>query len=138
MNTCSSSHLNASVTNLNNVFNTCIYLSIAVGDGHSITITNTGHSIFPTLVRSLRLNNVLITPHIVKNLISVHQFVCDNNCTIEFDAYGFSVKDFMTRRVLLQCDSTGDLYPGHATFSNPSCISYQPTYVAPSTWASRL
>nr|GEU62586.1 ribonuclease H-like domain-containing protein [Tanacetum cinerariifolium] len=38
-------------------------------------------------------------------------FVCDNNCTIAFDAFGFSVKDFMTRRVLLRCDSTGDLYP---------------------------
>ncbi|GJZ16770.1 ribonuclease H-like domain-containing protein [Tanacetum coccineum] len=35
----------------------------------------------------------------------------DNNCTIEFDAFGFFVKDFLTRRVLLRCDSTGDLYP---------------------------
>nr|GEU93790.1 ribonuclease H-like domain-containing protein [Tanacetum cinerariifolium] len=34
----------------------------------------------------------------------------DNNCTIEFDAFGFSVKDFLTRRILLQCDSSGDLY----------------------------
>ncbi|GJY16284.1 ribonuclease H-like domain-containing protein [Tanacetum coccineum] len=39
------------------------------------------------------------------------QFVRDNNCTIEFDAFGFSVKDFTTRRVLLRCDSIGDLYP---------------------------
>ncbi|GJX38338.1 hypothetical protein Tco_0251641 [Tanacetum coccineum] len=82
-----------------------------VGDGHSIPITNIGHSILPTPLKSLRLNNVLITPHIVKNLIFVRQFVLDNDCTLEFDSFGFSVKDFMTRRVLLRCDSTKDLYP---------------------------
>ncbi|GJU41325.1 hypothetical protein Tco_1194282 [Tanacetum coccineum] len=72
-----SSHLNNSVTSLSDVFNTCIYSSISVGDGHSIPVTNKGHSILPTSARSLHLNNVLITPHI--------------NCTIEFDAFGFSV-----------------------------------------------
>ncbi|GKE50404.1 ribonuclease H-like domain-containing protein, partial [Tanacetum coccineum] len=106
-----SSHLNDYVTNLSKVFNSCMYPSVSVGDGHSIPVTNTGHSILPTSVRPLHLNNVLITPHIVKNLIYVRQFVCDNNCMIEFDAFGFSVKDFMSRRVLLRCDSTGDLYP---------------------------
>ncbi|GJR23718.1 ribonuclease H-like domain-containing protein [Tanacetum coccineum] len=106
-----SSHLNNSVTNLSEVFNSCMYPSVSVGDGHSIPVTNTGHSILPTSVRPFHLNNVLITPHIVKNLIFVRQFIHDNNCTIEFDAFGFSVKDFMTRRVLLRCDSTRDLYP---------------------------
>nr|GEV08463.1 reverse transcriptase [Tanacetum cinerariifolium] len=72
---------------------------------------DTGHGILPTPVKSLHLNNVLITPYIVKNLIYVRQFVHDNNFTIEFDAFGFSVKDFMTRRVLLRCDNTRDLYP---------------------------
>ncbi|GKF23678.1 ribonuclease H-like domain-containing protein, partial [Tanacetum coccineum] len=38
-------------------------------------------------------------------------FVRDNNCTIEFDAFGFSIKDFITRRALLRCDSTEDFYP---------------------------
>ncbi|GKB79514.1 ribonuclease H-like domain-containing protein [Tanacetum coccineum] len=106
-----SSHLNASLTSLSNVFNTCIYPSIVVGDGHSIPVTNTGHSILPIPFRPLHINNVLITLNIVKNLIYVRQFVRDNNCTIEFDMFGFSVKDFVTRRVLLRCDSTGDLYP---------------------------
>ncbi|GKF16247.1 hypothetical protein Tco_0061165, partial [Tanacetum coccineum] len=90
---------------------TCMYPSISVGDGHSIPVTNTGHSILPTPFKFLRLNNVLITLHIVKNLIYARQFVHDNNCTIEFDAFGFSVKDFMTRRVLLRCDNEGNLYP---------------------------
>nr|GEZ30232.1 ribonuclease H-like domain-containing protein [Tanacetum cinerariifolium] len=110
-----SSHLNNSVNSLSEIFNTCMYPSVSIGDGHSIPVTNTGHSILPTPTRSLHLNNVLITPHIVKNLI----FVRDNNCTIEFDAFGFSVKDFLTRRVLLRCDSTGDIYPVTAPSSIP-------------------
>nr|GEV73082.1 retrovirus-related Pol polyprotein from transposon TNT 1-94 [Tanacetum cinerariifolium] len=117
-----SSHLNNSVNSLSEPFNACMYPSVSVGDGHSIPVTNTGHSILPTSVRPLHLNNVLITPHIVKNLIFVRQFVHDNNCTIEFDAFGFFFKDFMTRRVLLRCYSTGLPLPGHASFSNPSCF----------------
>ncbi|GJZ36745.1 ribonuclease H-like domain-containing protein [Tanacetum coccineum] len=133
MDTGASSHLNDSVTNLSEVFNSCMYPSVSVGDGHSIPVTNTGHSILPTSVRPLHLNNVLITPNIVKNLISVRQFVRDNNCTIEFDAYGFSVKDFMTRRVLLRCDSTGDLYP----VTHPSPIPHA-FLVSQHTWHKRL
>nr|GEU82270.1 hypothetical protein [Tanacetum cinerariifolium] len=106
-----SSHLNNSVNSLSENFNTCMYPSISVGDGHSIPVTNTGHSILLTPTKSLHLNNDLITPHIVKNLISVRQFVRDNNRTIEFDAFDIFVKDFLTRRVLLRCDNTRDLYP---------------------------
>ncbi|GKD81815.1 hypothetical protein Tco_1348654 [Tanacetum coccineum] len=94
MDTGASSHLNSSATNLSNVFNSCIYPSVFVGDGKSIPVTNTGHSTLTTPHRTLHLNNVLITPNIVKNLISVRQFVRDNKCTIEFDEFGFSVKDY--------------------------------------------
>nr|GEW61795.1 ribonuclease H-like domain-containing protein [Tanacetum cinerariifolium] len=108
--TCASSHLNASSTCLSNGFNTCLYSSVSVGDGHPIPVTNTGHSVLPTPHGSLHLNNVLITPNIVRNLNYVRQFIRDNNCTIEFDAFVFSVKDFTTRRVLFRCDNTRDLY----------------------------
>nr|GEV25659.1 ribonuclease H-like domain-containing protein [Tanacetum cinerariifolium] len=118
MDTGASSHLNSLVNSLCEIFDMCMYSSIAVGDGHSIPVTNTGHSILPTSVGTLHLKNVLITPHIIKNLIYVRQFVRNNNCTIEFDAFGFSIKDFMTRRVLLRCDSTRDLYP----VTHPSSI----------------
>nr|GEW93311.1 ribonuclease H-like domain-containing protein [Tanacetum cinerariifolium] len=80
-----------------------------------------------------RLNNVLITPHIVKNLIYVRQFVRDNDCTIEFDSFGFSVKDFITLRVLLRCDGIGDLYPVTAPSPIPSAF-----LVNQQTWHQRL
>ncbi|GJT06098.1 ribonuclease H-like domain-containing protein [Tanacetum coccineum] len=52
----------------------------------------------------------------LKSSIFVHQFTRDNNCTIEFDAFGFSVKDYLTRHILLRCDSSSDFYP----VTNPS------------------
>ncbi|GJZ28889.1 ribonuclease H-like domain-containing protein [Tanacetum coccineum] len=133
MDTGASSHLNDSVTSISDVFNTCIYPSVSVHNGHTIPVTNTGHSILPTPHRSIHLKNVLITPHIVKNLIYVCQFVRDNSCTVEFDAFGFSVKDFMTHRVLLRCDSTGDLYP----VTPPSPIHHA-FLTSQHTWHQRL
>nr|GEY79367.1 ribonuclease H-like domain-containing protein [Tanacetum cinerariifolium] len=94
----------------------------------------TGHSILPTLHRLLHLNNVLVTPNIIKNLISVRQFTRDNNYTIEFDAFGFSVRDFVTRHILLRCDSSGDLYP----VTNPSSLPSALMSLSPSTWHQRL
>nr|GEY25517.1 ribonuclease H-like domain-containing protein [Tanacetum cinerariifolium] len=91
-----SSHLNDSVHCLSDILNMCIYPSVAVGDGRFIPVTNSGHSVLSTPFRPLRLNNVLITPNIVKNLISVRQFVRDNSCTVEFGPFGFYVKDVIT------------------------------------------
>ncbi|GJW03737.1 ribonuclease H-like domain-containing protein [Tanacetum coccineum] len=129
MDTGASSHLNNSIISLSTILNSCMYSTVLVGDGHSIPVTNTGHSILSTPLKSLRLNNVLITPHIVKNMI----FVRNNDCTIEFDSFGFSVKDFMTRRVLLRCDSTGDLY--HVTAPSPIPSAF---IVSQQTWHQLL
>ncbi|GJW70479.1 hypothetical protein Tco_0127396 [Tanacetum coccineum] len=109
MDTCTSSYLNDFVHSLSDVLNMCLYPSIFVGDGYTIFVTNTGHSILPTPHHPLHLNNVLITPYIVKILNSACQSIHDNYYTVEFDAFGFSMKDFMTRRVLLRCNSMGDL-----------------------------
>nr|GEX52711.1 ribonuclease H-like domain-containing protein [Tanacetum cinerariifolium] len=127
------SHLNNFVNSLSKNFNTCMYPSVSVGDSHSIPVINTGNSILSTPTRSLHLHNVLITPQYVKNLIYVRQSVRDNNCTIKFDAFAFFVKDFLTRQVLLRCDSTGDLYPVTA----PSLIAHA-FFVSQHTWHQRL
>ncbi|GJS34652.1 ribonuclease H-like domain-containing protein [Tanacetum coccineum] len=115
------------------IFNSFMYPSFSVGDGHFIPVTNSGHSILLTPFKSLHLNNVLITSHIVKKLIYVRQFVHDSNCTIEFDSFGFSVKDFLTRWVLLRCDSTRDLYPVTAPSPIPHAF-----FVSQNMWHHRL
>ncbi|GJR66292.1 ribonuclease H-like domain-containing protein [Tanacetum coccineum] len=132
MDTGASSHLNSSAHNLSTIFNSRMYPSVLVGDGKFIPVTNMGHSTLPTPYHPLYLNNVLVTPNIVKNLISMLQFVRENKCTIEFDEFGFSVKDFRTRQILLRCDSTGDLYP-------VTSLSYPQAFlVGQQTWHQRL
>ncbi|GKB63076.1 ribonuclease H-like domain-containing protein [Tanacetum coccineum] len=134
MDTGASSHFNSNVNNLNTIFNSCLYPSVRVGDSKTIPVTNMGHSILLTLHCPLHLNNVLVTPNIIKKLIYVGQFTRDNNCTIEFDAFGFSVKDFLTRHILLRCDNSGDLYPVTKPSSLPSALMS----LSPSTWQQRL
>jgi hypothetical protein len=69
------------------------YTSITVGNGHNLPITYRGSSVLPTSSSTFTLSDVLVVPSLVRNLLSVRQFTRDNNCSIEFDALGFSVKD---------------------------------------------
>nr|GEZ00598.1 ribonuclease H-like domain-containing protein [Tanacetum cinerariifolium] len=62
------------------------------------------------------------------------EFTRDNNCTIEFDTFGFSVKDFLTRHIDLRCDSSGDLYPVTKLSSLLNALMSLST----STWHQRL
>nr|GEW75095.1 hybrid signal transduction histidine kinase M [Tanacetum cinerariifolium] len=57
-----------------------------------------------------------------------------NNFTIEFDAFGFSVKDFWTRHILLRCDSFGNLYPVTKSSTIPTAL----ISISSSTWHQRL
>ncbi|GJT79051.1 ribonuclease H-like domain-containing protein [Tanacetum coccineum] len=134
MDTGASSHLNFNASNLSTIFDKRLFPSVHVGDGKSIPVTNTGHNIIPSHHRPLHLHNVLVTPNIIKNLIYVRQFTRDNNCTIEFDAFGFSVKDYLTRHILLRCDSSGDLYP----VTQPSTPPIAFLSTSASTWHQRL
>nr|GEU64794.1 ribonuclease H-like domain-containing protein [Tanacetum cinerariifolium] len=90
--------------------NSSIYPSVFVGNSNSISVTHTGHSFLHTSYKPLDLNHILVTPHIIKNLIYVRKFTYDNDISVEFDAYSF-VKDYQTQKILLCCDSMGDLYP---------------------------
>ncbi|XP_071689012.1 uncharacterized protein [Rutidosis leptorrhynchoides] len=101
MDTGASTHLTSSINNLSTIFNHCMYPSVVVGEGNSIPVTNTGHSILPNINRPLHLSNVLVTPNIVKNLIFVHRFTRDNKVSVSFAEFGFSVKDYLTRCLLL-------------------------------------
>lgn len=107
------SHLASDTGKLTSISNNSSISSIFVGNGNSIPVTNSGHNMLPALNRPLHLHNVLVTPNIIKNLSSIRQFTCDNNCSVEFDPFGFFVKDLWTRHLLLQCNSNGELYPSY-------------------------
>ncbi|GKC17919.1 ribonuclease H-like domain-containing protein [Tanacetum coccineum] len=75
-----------------------------------------------------------VSSHLADN--TVRQFTRDNDVSVEFDAYGFSLKDYQTGRLLLRCDSTGDLYPvtQQPSSQNPVVLlSFSST-----TWHRRL
>jgi hypothetical protein len=111
--------------------------SIIVGNGAILPVTSVGSHSFFTPRRPLILSNVVISPSIIKNLISVRRFTTDNNCSIEFDPFGLSVKDLQTRSVIARCNSMGDLYP----FFSPTPTSTTALTVAASSatlWHRRL
>jgi hypothetical protein len=85
--------------------------SIIIGNGAILPVTSIGSHSFFTPRHPLILSNVLFSPSIIKNLISVCRFTTDNKCSIEFDPFGLSVKDLQTRSVIARCNSMGDLYP---------------------------
>ncbi|CAL9232750.1 unnamed protein product, partial [Arabidopsis halleri] len=103
--------------NLQTIFNPSIRKTVIVGNGGCIPVAATGSLTLVNKPRPLSLQNVLVTPDIIKNLISVRRFTKDNTCSIEFDLFGFSIKDLHTKKTLLRSDSTGDLYPFFPSFN---------------------
>jgi hypothetical protein len=80
-----------------------VYRHVTVGYGSSVPVSSSGHASLPSFLsnRPLHLRDVLVTPRIIKNLVSVRQFTTDNNCSVDFDPFGFSVRDLLSRRELL-------------------------------------
>ncbi|GJU68433.1 ribonuclease H-like domain-containing protein [Tanacetum coccineum] len=128
-----SSHLANNTGVLTSFSDQSIYKSVFVGSGQPIPVTNTSHSLLHTPHKPLHLYHILVTPNIIKNLIYVRKFTRDNDMSVEFHAYGFSMKDYLTRQLLLRCDSTGDLYPFNQQPSSTSSFALSPT-----TWHRRL
>lgn len=112
---------------------------IVVGDGACLSIDYLGSSILPSKNYSLVLDNILVSLHIIKNLISVRQFTKQNLCYVEFNPFGFLVKDLRTGKLILPSESSGDLYhfnPSSLPVDRPSTTSL--VAVTSLTWHRRL
>ena len=83
---------------------------ILVGNGHRVPVFGHGNAITSYLNHPYRLNNVCLVTNIIKNLVAMKQFNRDNNTSVEFDPFGFTMKDLITKKHITQCDSHGDLY----------------------------
>lgn len=66
---------------------------VTVGDGYTILISHMGRGLLSVPTTSFPLNEVLVAPFLIKNLIFVRKFTHDNSCSIEFDPFGFPVND---------------------------------------------
>lgn len=52
----------------------------------------------------------MITPNIIKTLLFILHFVHENTYAIDFDPFGFFVKYYRTKQILMWGDNTDDLY----------------------------
>jgi hypothetical protein len=111
--------------------------SIIVGNGASLPVTSVRSHSFSTSRRPLILSDVLVSPNIIKNLISVRRFTTDNTYSIEFDPFGLSVKDLQTLSVIARCNSTGDLYPFFLS-TPPSTTALTAAASSTTLWHRRL
>ncbi|XP_074266194.1 uncharacterized protein LOC141588661 [Silene latifolia] len=126
MDTGATSHMTANQGTLSSFINSSFSNGILVGNGQSIPIHGYGHIALPKPHPPPVLKNVLYAPKLVKNLISGRKFTSDNNVTVEFDPFGFYVKDIRPGTRILRCDSKGDLYP----LSKPSVSAAHPSVFA--------
>lgn len=121
MDTGATSHMSHTPGILSSYVNNCSLRPIVVGNGSQIQTSGLGHSTLPPPFPPLKLPNILISPSLIKNLLSVRRLTTDNDISIEFDRFGFLVKDFQTRLPIFRSNSSGDLYP--LSVSNTKVVS---------------
>jgi histone deacetylase 1/2 len=108
--------------------------SVVIGNGAHLPVSQSAAATIATPSSSIQLNNVLVSPSMVKNLVSVRKLTRDNNISVEFDPHGFSIKDLQTGTVMLHCDSSGDLYP----LRSPQHFALTASPVTTDLWHARL
>jgi hypothetical protein len=68
----------------------------------------------------------------------VLKFTRENLCSIEFDLFGFSVKDLFPRNTILRSNSSGDLYPFIGLTKTGNNIALSTTMSSVDLWHRRL
>ncbi|KAI5342688.1 hypothetical protein L3X38_010564 [Prunus dulcis] len=141
-----SNHVTSNMSNLRHSSPYTGSETLRVGDGNSLPISNTGSTILHTSNAKFHLLNVLHTPQVAHNLLSVHKFVSDNHCSLIFDEIGVSIKDNATQRMLCQGPCEQDLYPIYyissvqvaPLSSGTSHIAFLVSKASLQTWHKRL
>jgi transposase InsO family protein len=113
-----------------------VYVTVGNGAWVPVCFYSNMHLCLPS--SNFVLKNVIRVPSLIQNLISVHQFTRDNAVSIEFDPFGFSVKDLRIRHVIIRCNSSGDLYtiPPVTDVSSPKALVSSAT--TSTVWHARL
>ena len=63
-----------------------------MGNGNALPISHVGDACVSTKEGKFKLNDMLVVPHLKKNLLSVGKSTSDNSCTSEFTSFDFVVK----------------------------------------------
>jgi transposase InsO family protein/small nuclear ribonucleoprotein (snRNP)-like protein len=113
--------------------------SIVVGNGSTLPVTSVGTSVLPG---PFCLNDVLVAPGLTHPLLSVRRFTSDNQCSMEFDPWGLTIRHLPTHAVLARCDSSGPLYSLHLPSTPHTRVASSPVLTTTTTpsaiWHRRL
>ncbi|KAI3796959.1 hypothetical protein L1987_39646 [Smallanthus sonchifolius] len=138
MDTGATTHMTNYPGNFQSFFNNGILRNIIVGNGTTIPVNGQGNQNLQPPFPPLKLNDVLLAPKLIKNLLSVRRLTTDNWISIEFDPFGFLVKDFKTRIPILRSNSSGDLYPLLATSDTHATSPSTFAAISHQLWHQRL
>lgn len=84
--------------------------ALTIVDDKTLFVLSCGSSITFINGHNFRLNDILYSPTITNNLMSVSAFTSQNNTSIEFFPDKYFVKDITTKPVLYQGPSDNGLY----------------------------
>ncbi|PKU73457.1 Retrovirus-related Pol polyprotein from transposon TNT 1-94 [Dendrobium catenatum] len=86
--------------------------TVSIANGSSLPIQHQGQGLLPlpNTPRKLYLKNILHVPALSHNLLSIHKLTADNNCSISFDAHGFTIQDRVDQQILLRGRTRNGLY----------------------------
>lgn len=77
-------HITHTLQNIDQPHSSSLNNGVLVGNGSSLPVSHIGKGLFPTPKTAFQLTNILHTPSITHNLISVYQFSKDNHCSLIF------------------------------------------------------
>lgn len=100
-------HLVANQEHINHPVPVPANIALTIADGKTLPILSRGSSVLSINSHSFVFGNILYSPAIAKNLLSVSAF---NNSFVEFFLDTYFVKDIPTRQVLYQGQSKDGLY----------------------------
>ena len=101
---------------------------VMVGNVKTLPISHIGHSTLSTPHSPLQLRNILHTPQLYTNLLSVSKLCFDNNAYVEFHPHSYLVKDQVTNQVLLQARLENGLYGVPFSPRSPAPTNLSPVY----------
>ncbi|MFV0960672.1 GAG-pre-integrase domain-containing protein, partial [Klebsiella pneumoniae] len=126
--------------------------TIVTGDGSHHSISHTGNITIPLHDSHVPLSNVLFSPAIQKNILSVSKLVDETNSSMEFTPSSVCLKDLHTKKMLARGHRRGNMYvfeEAPTSLKSTSTVAPSfPTYLSqsssvkqcnkPNLWHSRL
>ncbi|CAL9001466.1 unnamed protein product [Prunus brigantina] len=100
MDTGATAHVTANNSHLQNSIPYTGSDSLQVGDGNYLPISHIGCSVIETPSAQFALRNILHVPHITQNLMSMQNFLEDNQCSLTLSPSDFVIKDSATQKML--------------------------------------